>query len=77
VILGKDAYRQFQRDILGRSSEQIKPFAEILKPAGWAEEDVLFPRLNARTIHLIYTYHPTVEYKSCTSLAAALPSIPK
>ena len=43
VILGKDAYRQFQRDILERPGDEIKPFAEILKPEGWAEEDVRLP----------------------------------
>ena len=36
VILGEDAYQQFQRDILERHGDEIKPFEEILKPQGWA-----------------------------------------
>ena len=43
VILGEDAYLQFQRDILERHGDEIKPFEEILKPRGWAEEDVRVP----------------------------------
>jgi uracil-DNA glycosylase len=72
VTLGKDAYRQFQRDILERPANGIKPFEEIMKPAGWAEEDVQFPPLKTRAIHAIYCHHPTMGYHVSPSLALAL-----
>jgi pantoate--beta-alanine ligase len=75
VILGKDAYGQFQRDILERSGDEIKPFAEILKPEGWAEEDVRPPHLKARTLHAIYCHHPTLGYSFSPSLVLALPPL--
>ncbi len=34
VILGEDAYQQFQRVILGRISATIKPFDDLLKKQG-------------------------------------------
>ena len=72
VILGKDAYRQFQRDILERPGNEIKPFAEILKSEGWAEEDVRPPHLKTGTLHAIYCHHPTMGYVYSPSLATAL-----
>jgi pantoate--beta-alanine ligase len=77
VILGKDAYHQFQKEVLERPEEEIKPLDEILKPAGWAVEDVPFPHLKAGTLRLIFTYHPSFEYNPCTSLAEAFPPILK
>jgi len=72
VILGKDAYRQFQRDILQRNGGEIKPFAEILKPDGWAEEDVRSPHFKTGTLRAIYCHHPTMGYIYSPSLASAL-----
>ncbi len=72
VILGKDAYRQFQRDILERPGNEIKPFAEMLKSEGWAEEDVRPPHLKTGTLHAIYCHHPTMGYVYSPSLATAL-----
>ena len=34
VILGEDAYQQFQRDILERKGDEIKPFEDLLKRKG-------------------------------------------
>jgi len=75
VILGEDAYRQFQKDVLERHGEAIQPFEQILKPQGWAEEDVRLPFLPAGTLHVIYCYHPTTGYKHSPSIAAALPPL--
>ena len=33
------------------SGDEIKPFEEILKPEGWAEENVPFPLLKTGTLH--------------------------
>jgi pantoate--beta-alanine ligase len=71
VTLGKDAYRQFQREILERPANEIKPFEEIMKMAGWAEEDVRFLNLKTRTLHVIYCHHPTMGYHTSPSLALA------
>jgi pantoate--beta-alanine ligase len=77
VILGEDAYQQFHRDLLERKGDEIKPLEEILKPQGWAEEDVPFPLLPTGTLHVIYCYHPTMGYKHSPSTAAALtPLVP-
>jgi len=73
VILGQDAYQQFQRDVLGRKGEEIKAWEEIMKPEKWAQEDVPFPLLRRGTLHLIYCYHPTMGYLHSPSIAAALP----
>jgi len=75
VTLGKDAYRQFQSDILERSGDEITPFAEILKPEGWAEEDVRSPHLKTGILHAIYCHHPTMGYTYSQSLASALPRL--
>jgi pantoate--beta-alanine ligase len=73
VILGEAAYRQFQRNVLERPRDEIKPFEEILKPHGWAEEDTLIPLLKAATVHVIYCHHPTMGYKRSPQLAPVLP----
>jgi pantoate--beta-alanine ligase len=72
VILGEDAFHQFQRDVLGRAPDKIKPFDELLKPEGWAEENVQIPSVRDNPLHIIYAYHPTLGYKHSPSLAAAL-----
>jgi len=75
VTLGEDAYRQFQRNVLDRHGDDIKPFEEMLKAQGWAEEDVPFPLLKAGTLHAIYCYHPTMGYKRSPTIAPALPPL--
>jgi pantoate--beta-alanine ligase len=73
VVLGEDAYRQFQKDVLERPAQATPPFEQILKAQGWAEEDVRAPFLKAQTLHAIYCYHPTAGYKHSPSIGAALP----
>jgi pantoate--beta-alanine ligase len=75
VILGRDAYRQFQKDVLERPADEIKPFEEVLKPQGWAEENVRFPHLPGGTLHVIYGPHPSVGYNHGHSFASALPPL--
>jgi uracil-DNA glycosylase len=75
VTLGEDAYQQFQRDVLERKGDEIRSFDEILKPQGWAQEDVPFPLLKTGTLHVVYTYHPIMGYKHSESIAAALPPL--
>ncbi len=72
VTLGEDAYHQFQRDLLERKPDEIKPFEDFLKTEGWAEENVPFPFVEAGTLHAIYSYHPMMGYKRSPSLAPAL-----
>jgi hypothetical protein len=76
VILGEDAYLQFQRDVLERKGDEIKPFEDALKAEGWAQEDVCLPFLKAGTLRAIYCYHHIVGYKHSPSLALALPPLP-
>ena len=75
VVLGEDAYQQFQRDILQRKGNEVIPFAEIMKPRGWSEEDVPFPLLPTGTLHAIYCYHPAIGYNVSPSIAHALPPL--
>jgi pantoate--beta-alanine ligase len=75
VILGADAYLQFQKEILERHGDEIKPFDEIVKEKGWAEEDVPFPQLQKGSLHAVYCHHPTLGYKSSPSIAPALPPL--
>lgn len=72
VILGEDAYHQFQKEILGRKPGEIKPFEELLKAEGWAEENVPCPALEAKALHVVYSYHPMMGYSRSPSLASAL-----
>ena len=75
VVLGKDAYEQFQREVLERQGSEIKSFEDFLNAEGWAEERVPFPRLITGTLHVIYAYHPTRSTKQSPSLASALPTL--
>jgi len=75
VVFGEDAYLQFQRDVLERKGDEIKPYAEILQPRGWAEEDVRYPLSGSGTLHAIYAYHPTMGYKHSPSVGAAIPPL--
>jgi len=72
IVLGEDAYLQFQRLILGRSPAQTQPFEELLKPNGWAREEVRIPHLGERSFSVFYCYHPTFGYKRSPSIAGLL-----
>jgi pantoate--beta-alanine ligase len=72
VTLGQDAYLQFQTYLLGRSPGEFKPFEELLRPEGWAEEEVHLPAVKDRALHVFYCYHPTLGYKHSPSLAQSL-----
>ena len=72
VTLGKDAYWQFQREILDRPAKSIKPFEQLVKEAGWADEEVQVPLLKSRTVHAIYCHHPTMGYHANPSIATIL-----
>jgi pantoate--beta-alanine ligase len=72
VILGEDAYLQFQKHILGRVRGSIKPFGELLKSEGWAQETVRLPWYGERDVRIFYCYHPAFESKKSPSLAPHL-----
>lgn len=72
VVMGEDAYLQFQRFVLNRDPAKIKPFEELLKSQGWAEETCPIPFLEERTLRILYCYHPTYGYKRSPSIAAQL-----
>ena len=72
VILGEDAFLQFQKDVLGRAPDRIPSFDELLKAEGWAEEHVQIPSVQDHPLHIIYAYHPTLGYKHSPSLATAV-----
>lgn len=72
VILGEYAYLQFQKHILGRERARIKPFGELLKSQGWAQENVRLPSHGERAVRIFYCYHPTFENKKSPSLAPYL-----
>lgn len=74
VLLGPDAYQQFQREVLDRKGEEIRPWQDLLKAAGWAEEDFPHPLAPAGRLHAIYCYHPVTGYLRSPSIAAALPA---
>jgi pantoate--beta-alanine ligase len=76
VILGDYAYQQFQRHILGRERASIKPFPELLRAEGWAQESVRLPFYGERDLCVLYCYHPTFENKKSPSIAAYLCSQP-
>jgi pantoate--beta-alanine ligase len=72
VVLGEDAYLQFQQFILERSPAAIKPFAGLLQSNGWAGEDVRLAALGERVLRVFYCYHPTFGYHRSPSIAAHL-----
>ena len=72
VILGEDAYLQFQKHILGRVRASIRPFAELLKSEGWAQDTVRLPWYGERNVRIFYCYHPAFESKKSPSLAPYL-----
>jgi uracil-DNA glycosylase len=72
IILGIDAYLQFQRLILSRRDQEFKPFHQLLGNDGWAKEEVRIPFLGDRLMRIFYCHHPTYEYKHSPSLGALL-----
>ncbi len=72
IILGEDAYLQFQRRILGRDGAAIPALEELLKQQGWAKESVRLPHLDGRAVTAFYCYHPTYGYKRSPSIAKQL-----
>ncbi len=72
VVLGADAYLQFQRLVLGRKDREIKPFLQVLGELDWASEEVRILSLGDRSVRVFYCHHPTYEYKRSPSLAAML-----
>lgn len=72
IVLGDDAYLQFQKLILGRSEEQIAPLNQLLAEKGWEQEKVNIPSLIERVVRIFYCYHPTYGYKRSPSLASLL-----
>jgi uracil-DNA glycosylase len=72
VVLGEDAYRQFQEFVLGRTPAGIRPLGDLLKEQGWAREDVSIPALGERSIQVFYCFHPTFTYTRSPSIAAML-----
>jgi pantoate--beta-alanine ligase len=72
VILGEDAYLQFQRFVLERGEREFRPFEELLGEAGWVREAVRVPSINDRVLRVFYCNHPTYGYKRSPSLAAFL-----
>jgi pantoate--beta-alanine ligase len=75
VVLGQDAYLQFQQFVLGRSPGEIKPFEEFLRPQGWAQEEVRLPHLIAGLLRIFYCYHTRGGYKHSPSLASLFQSL--
>ena len=75
VILGKDAYHQFQSDVLERRGTEVKPFQELLKAQGWAQEVVPFSHLKSGSLQVIYCHHPSEGYVNSPSIASALPPL--
>jgi pantoate--beta-alanine ligase len=72
VLLGEDAYLQFQKLILTRDAAQFKPFNDLLKDQGWAREEARVPFLGDRMLRVIYCYHPTFGYTRSPSVARLL-----
>ncbi|MDE3181302.1 MAG: pantoate--beta-alanine ligase [Acidobacteriota bacterium] len=71
VVLGDDAYLQFQRSILGRG--KFTPFSELLAEKGWASEEVTLSAYPNRALRVIYCYHLAGGYRSSPSIAPLLP----
>ncbi|HET7840750.1 MAG TPA: hypothetical protein VFM21_04055, partial [Terriglobia bacterium] len=63
VVLGEDAYLQFQRFMLERKESEFPPFEEALSKQGWADEQARLPAFGERTVQIFYCYHPTYGYK--------------
>jgi pantoate--beta-alanine ligase len=71
VVLGDDACQQFQREILERKADEVRPLEDILRGEGWVQERVPIPALAGGMLQVIYSYHPMIGYLRSPSLAAA------
>jgi pantoate--beta-alanine ligase len=72
LVLGEDAYVQFQKDVLGRRADPMRSFYNWVGDQGWAEERVEVAALGGRALRVICAYHPTLGYKRSPSLASQL-----
>ena len=72
VLVGEDAYLQFQRVLLGHSPSETLPFGALLQEKGWAQESARVPSISERELRVFYCHHPTLEYKHSPSLASLL-----
>ncbi len=72
VVLGEDACGQFQRNVLARRAEEIRPFHDWVGDRGWGEELAAIDSLGGRQVRVFYAHHPTFGYKRSPSLAAQL-----
>jgi uracil-DNA glycosylase len=72
VVLGEDAYLQFQRLLLNRDAKEFRPFNDLLKTEGWAEEKTRIAALGEQRLCVFYCYHPTYGYKRSPTFAAML-----
>jgi uracil-DNA glycosylase len=72
VVLGEDAYLQFQKLMLSRSAGEIVPFDALLKEKGWGEETARVTPLGERVMRIFYCYHPTLGYRRSPSIAPML-----
>jgi pantoate--beta-alanine ligase len=72
IILGEDAYFQFQRFVRGRGLDKIQPFGSLLREHGWAQENVRVTPFGERDLRLFYCHHPTLGYQRSPSIAAFL-----
>lgn len=72
IVLGDDAYLQFQRYLLERRPGAFKPFDDQVHEKGWWLEEVRVPSLGERLMKVFYCYHPTFGYKRSPSIASML-----
>jgi hypothetical protein len=72
VVLGEDAYLQFQKFVLLRSAERLQAFALLLGERGWAQENVRLAPFGERDLRVFYGHHPTLGYQRSPSIAARL-----
>ena len=72
VVLGEDAYTEFQRYILERRTSEFPPFEAMLAGQGWAGEQARLPSFGERVMQIFYCYHPTYGYRRSPSIAAML-----
>ncbi len=72
VLLGQDAFVQFQPFVLGREAREVKPWHQAIGEEGWAAEQVSLPFLEGRAVRLIYCHHPSSGHRQCHSIAHLL-----
>jgi len=72
VLLGEDAYLQFNRFILGRELRDIPSWGQSLGGRGWAVEELTLPALGGRTLRVISCYHPVAGRRSSPPIAHLL-----